>query len=80
MVKGREIEKGTDRLLRIAEDMQKEMPERCEAVKVCNLPLRDYLREMAGSHIVSSAVQLFSRMNGLQAAALGRVSATGFPA
>ncbi len=74
MVKGREIEKGTDRLLRIAEDMQKEMPERCEAVKVCNLPLRDYLREMAGSHIVLDRLYSYSPgMNGLQAAALGRV-------
>jgi len=78
MVKGREIEKGTDRLLRIAEDMQKEMPERCEAVKVCNLPLRDYLREMAGSHIVLDQLYSYSPgMNGLQAAALGRVYATG---
>lgn len=78
MVKGREMEKGTDRLFGMASALEKEMPDRCEAVKVCNLTLRDYLAEMARSHIVLDQLYSYSPgMNALQAMALGRVAATG---
>lgn len=73
-----EIQKGTARLLEICRALSHEMPGECEVKAVCNLPLSEYLRELAGSHIVIDQLYSYSpATNALQTMALGRITASG---
>lgn len=70
--------KGTDILLDICKEIQKEMPKRCEVRNVFGLSLRDYIEELKRSHIVIDQLYSYSPgTNGFQTMALGRISATG---
>ncbi len=78
MRQGMEIQKGTARLLETAKTLEKEMPEKCRVECVRNLPLKEYLKRMASSHIVLDQLYSYSPgTNGFQAMALGRVAGTG---
>lgn len=74
----RMMEKGTDILLRIAQELAQEMPETVEAAGITGLPLNDYLRELSRSHIVLDQLYSYSPgMNALQTMAFGGVAASG---
>ena len=78
MQKGRELEKGTKRLLEMALRLEQEMPGKCQAVCASGLPLHEYLERMRQSHIVLDQLYSYSPgTNAFQAMALGRVAATG---
>lgn len=75
---GREVQKGTDVLLKLCRRLVDEMPDRCELTEARNLPLNDYLRQMADSHIVFDQLYSYSpATNALQAMALGAVAVSG---
>lgn len=72
------INKGTDRLLSLLQDLERDMPDRCEVVQVSDVSLEEYLRLMRNSHIVVDQLYSYSpATNALQAMALGRVAASG---
>lgn len=76
--RGREIQKGTDRLSAMARKLEKHFPDRCRANIVSNLSLQQYLKEMSESHIVLDQLYSYSpATNALQAMALGRATASG---
>lgn len=76
--RNRAIQKGTLLLADFARSLEKEFPGRCEAVVVENLPLNEYLRRMADTHIVLDQLYAYSpATNALQAMALGKAVATG---
>lgn len=78
MRSGMEIQKGTKKLLSLAKEIEKEMPERVVVEKVSDLPLTDYLDRMNRSHIVLDQLYAISpAMNALYAMALGKVTGTG---
>lgn len=75
---GMEVRKGTALLLEISRELERELPGKCVVENVRNLPLKEYLRRMAGSHIVLDQLYSYSPgTNGFQAMALGRVAGTG---
>lgn len=74
----REIQKGTEDLARMALELQAEHPDRCEAIVVENLPLREYLERLDEAHIVLDQLYAYSpATNALQAMAAGKVAASG---
>lgn len=74
----REIQKGTEDLARMALELQSEYPDRCEAIIVENLPLRDYLEQLRRADIVLDQLYAYSpATNALQTMASGKVAATG---
>lgn len=76
--KGRELQKGTDRLLQVARKLQADMPDRCELIEARNLPLTEYLRLMKSSHILFDQLYSYSpATNALQAMAMGIVPVSG---
>lgn len=78
MRKGYEMRKGTDRLLAIARNLERSMPEKVEVVNVSNLPWNDYKRVLASCHINLDQLYSYSpAMNALSSMSLGRVAATG---
>lgn len=78
MRSGMEIQKGTSRLLDLAKQLEKEMPDKVIAERQSDLPLKDYLNLMNDSHIVLDQLYAYSpAMNALYAMALGKVAATG---
>lgn len=78
MKKGMEIQKGTDRLLSIARELEKEMHGEVEVEVASNLSLREYLYRMKDSHIVLDQLYSYSpATNALQAMALGKIAASG---
>lgn len=75
---GMEIQKGTNILLDVALNLQREMPDKCEVEIARNLALSEYLRRMSESNIVLDQLYSYSPgTNGFQAMALGPVAATG---
>lgn len=75
---GREVEKGTDRLLHMAHSLEKRFPGKCIVEAVRNLPLNEYIVRMSRSDIVLDQLYSYSpATNALQAMALGRVTASG---
>lgn len=74
----REIQKGTEDLARLALELQSDYPERCEAVIVENLPLKDYLERLNEADIVLDQLYALSpATNALQTMASGKVAASG---
>lgn len=75
---GMEIQKGTERMLAEVRELEKEMPGKVEVECVRNLPLDEYLKRMAHSHLVLDQLYSYSpATNALQAMALGRVAGSG---
>lgn len=75
---GMEIQKGTKNLLAIARELEREMPGKVTVDDVRNLPLKEYLERMKGSHMVLDQFYAYSpATNALQAMALGKVAASG---
>lgn len=75
---GKEIQKGTRDLLRVARELQNELPGKVEAVCAENLPLHEYLEKMNESHIVLDQLYSYSPgMNAIQAMAMGLVTGSG---
>lgn len=75
---GMEIQKGTQRLLAIAKDLERGYPGKVEVECVRNLSLAEYLARMKESSIVLDQLYSYSpATNALQAMALGRVAASG---
>lgn len=73
-----EIQKGTARLLKLCEDLEKEMQGELEVRVVKNLSLTEYLDALLSSHIVIDQLYSYSpATNALQTMALGRVTASG---
>lgn len=74
----KETQKGTDKMLKICKNLEKELPGVCEVRAVKNLSLSDYLDEVRKSHIVIDQLYSYSPgMNALQTMALGRITASG---
>lgn len=70
--------KGTDILLDICREIERDMPDLCEVRNVFGLPLKDYIEELKRSHLVIDQLYSYSPgTNGFQTMALGRISATG---
>lgn len=75
---GREVQKGTDLLLRMARNLEARYPGRCIVTEARNLSLTDYLSQMAESHIVLDQLYSYSpATNALQAMAMGKVVGSG---
>lgn len=75
---GMEIQKGTTRLLNIAREIEREIPEQVEVRMAKDLSLADYMEELKKSDIVLDQLYSYSpATNALQAMALGRVAASG---
>lgn len=75
---GMEMQKGTDRLLTIAREIEKEMPDKVLVEEARNLSLKEYLDRMSQSHIVLDQLYSYSpATNALQAMALGKIAASG---
>ena len=75
---GYELSKGTDILLEMAKQIERENPERVEAVNVRDLPWSEYKTILAGSHINLDQLYSYSpAMNALSSMALGRIAASG---
>lgn len=75
---GMEIQKGTAILQDAALKLQHEYPDICEVETVRNLPLNEYLKRMAESHILLDQLYSYSPgTNAFQAMALGPIAATG---
>ena len=75
---GMEIQKGTARMLAVAKDLEREMPDKVHVECVRNLPLSEYLSRMRGSHLVLDQFYAYApATNALQAMAMGRVAGSG---
>ena len=78
MKSGMELQKGTQYMLTVAKELEREMPDKIRVESVRNLPLKEYLLKMKDSHIVLDQFYSYSPgYNGLQAMALGKVAGTG---
>lgn len=70
--------KGTDILLRVAKELEAEMPADCRVFSVSNISIDDYYKLMRSSNIVLDQLYSYSpATNALAAMALGKVAATG---
>ena len=70
--------KGTDILLRVAQELQAAYPDRMELVIAENLPFDEYRRRLATCDILLDQIYSYTpAMNALQAMALGLVAVTG---
>lgn len=75
---GKELMKGTAKMLEICKSIEAELPGICEVKAVENLSLTDYLEEIRKSHIVIDQLYSYSpAMNALQTMAMGRITASG---
>lgn len=73
-----ERKKGTDRLLEICRELEREMKGKCEVLEARDLPLPEYLGKMGESHIVIDQLYSYSpATNALQTMAMGRIAASG---
>ena len=78
MRSGMEVQKGTDKLLKLANEIATELPGKVTVEKVSDLPLHEYLKRMNESHIVLDQLYAYSpAMNALYAMAMGKVAASG---
>lgn len=74
----RELQKGSLILADTARALEKQYPDRCEAVIVENQPLSVYLKLLSESHIVLDQLYAYSpATNALQTMALGKLSGSG---
>lgn len=70
--------KGTDILLRVAQELQARYPDRMELVIAENLPFDEYRRRMASCDVLLDQIYSYTpAMNALQAMAMGLVAVTG---
>lgn len=78
MKPGRETQKGTDRLLRAARELEAESGGAVKVERLSGLPYRDYLRRLQDFHIVLDQLYAYApATNALDAMALGRVAGSG---
>lgn len=78
MRSGMEIQKGTQKLLELAQSIASQFPDKAEVERVSDLPLVTYLDKMNHSAIVLDQLYAYSpAMNALYAMAMGKVAATG---
>jgi glycosyltransferase involved in cell wall biosynthesis len=70
--------KGTDILLRVAQELQARYPDRMELVIAENLPFEEYQRRMATCDVLLDQIYSYTpAMNALQAMAMGLVAVSG---
>ena len=76
--KSRSAYKGTDIMLRALERVAKELPERCEIVRVENVPFAEYVKLMHGSDVILDQLYSYTpAMNALEAMARGLIVVGG---
>ena len=76
--KSRSTYKGTDIMLRALERVAKELPERCEIVRVENAPFAEYVKLMHGSDVILDQLYSYTpAMNALEAMARGLIVVGG---
>lgn len=76
--KGRSAYKGTDIMLKAAEDVKEKYPDRIELLKAEGLPFEDYQRMMDGSDIIMDQLYSYTpAMNGLLAMSKGIICMGG---
>lgn len=76
--KQRSVYKGTDIMLRALERVAQELPERCEMVRVENVPFAEYVKLMRGSDVILDQLYSYTpAMNALEAMAQGLIVVGG---
>lgn len=76
--KNRMEEKGTDKLLKAANEICSKYPDKAELKVVSNLPYKEYLKEMESSHVILDQIYSYSpATNALLAMAHGLVAVSG---
>ena len=76
--KSRSEYKGTDIMLRALERVAQELPDRCEIVRVENVPFSEYVKLMRGSDVILDQLYSYTpAMNALEAMARGLVVVGG---
>lgn len=74
----RDVLKGTDRLLAAARRVRDRMPGQCDITVVENLPYREYLRSLRGSHVILEQLYSYTpATTALTAMATGLVAVSG---
>lgn len=75
---GMEIQKGANRLLSIAKEIEKDMPEKIVVERVSDVPFSEFVHRLHNSDIVLDQLYSYSpATTALLAMALGKVAATG---
>lgn len=78
MRSGMETQKGTTKLLKIANQIKEKSPYPVDVINVKDLPLHKYLHELNNANIVFDQLYAYSpAMNALYAMALGKVTVSG---
>lgn len=78
MRSGMELQKGADKLLKLAKEIEKELPGKVIVEKVSDLPLNEFLKKMNSSHIVLDQLYSYSpATTALFAMAMGKAVGTG---
>lgn len=76
--KSRSEYKGTDIMLRALERVAQELPDRCEVVRVENVPFAEYVKLMRGSDVILDQLYSYTpAMNALEAMARGLIVVGG---
>lgn len=76
--KQRSVYKGTDIMLRALERVAQELPEKCEKVRVENVPFAKYVKLMHGSDVILDQLYSYTpAMNALEAMAQGLIVVGG---
>jgi glycosyltransferase involved in cell wall biosynthesis len=76
--KSRSEYKGTDIMLRALERVAQELPDRCEVVRVENVPFAEYVNLMRGSDVILDQLYSYTpAMNALEAMARGLIVVGG---
>lgn len=76
--KQRSVYKGTDIMLRALERVVQELPEKCEMVRVENVPFAEYVKLMRGSDVILDQLYSYTpAMNALEAMAQGLIVVGG---